>query len=696
MLLAIIETLMTAGAIVCFALAWRAAGRKGALPKTVSLLCLSAGVASALSLAQTIVNDEQVLRFIDVFYFASIDLVMFSLYSYAGELLGKCKNGLQSLAAAFGVFVAVDIFLFVLNVFSPLMTTYSLYDYSELGIYGIFVRTGSVLYGFHLVIDYTMTFVAFILFLVKISHTPKVYRGPYITIVVSLVVIFVVNVLYMGNLIASPTDCSIMIYVVGVFDLYWVTFHALRNNRYGQVVKTIAQGSKGPIVCFGDNGALVVMNDPARELFDVKDSDWDPIDIEAFAREFDMPVLVTAHESCSFVWSPEDEGAFTYACDFTVVKDDRGSCLGYGVTMRKTSDAMDGKTGLFNEESFRERREALQKSHAYPVTFTNIGLGYVTAMNEKCGRTRTDVSIGAFARDLKKAWPDAGESFISYRGASDFEVMSTGLETEEIAAALKKLAQDIEWDVPEEINASFEYGIVVADGASYDAFAASRKAHEIASYKLLASPQSSRSIAVDALVRPLIDRGFTTRDRLEATSRLAGRIACEMGLDESAVYRCILLARISDIGKVAVPDDIAFHTGSYTRGARVLMERHVEVGYRIVKSTAGLSSLARPLLCHHEHWDGSGYPDGLSGEEIPVESRVVAVVSAFDELASAEQGLSASMGLSDAAAEIAAGAGTLSLWPSRCRPASASSRGCRAMQRIALSAQGRWSSTTRR
>lgn len=658
MVLAVIEILMVAAAFACLALAVRSAARKGTLPKIVAVLCCSAGTASLLSMMQMLTSNSELLRVVDVFYFLSIDVLMFSLFSYACELHGKAKQAAHALGVAFGIAIAFDLWLFILNANGPVMVDYTLVSRPEFNIGAGLERVALPPFRYHLALDYAMVAVAAVALIQKTYSTPKAYRGPYASLLAALAVIFIVNVLYMSGIIDSPTDCSCIIYVVGVFDLYWVTFFAMRNNRYSQVVKTITYGSKDPIVLFGHNACLVTMNEPAREIFDVHDNDWDPITLYEFAEMFDMPVLVTAKENCCFAWSPSGGQIGSYLCEFTVAKEEGGRCLGYGITMRKASETMDGKTGLYNEESFRERRGTLQETASYPVLFTSISLSYVSAMNGAYGRAMTDASIGNFARCLRAAWPATGKSFMAYRGASEFEVITRYTTREQIVAALEHLRDDIDWGVPSDIDPDFEYGIIEADGSTYDAVNASRKAHELAEYKLYASPASMRSNNVSALVSPLIDRGFTTQSRVDATSRLTERIAKEMGVDELVTYRSILLSRLSDIGKVAVPDSVAFHTGTYTRGARLLMERHAEVGYRLLKSTAGLSALAEPLLHHHENWDGSGYPDGLKGEQIPIESRIVAVATAFDEKVSGRPG-SVALSFADAIKDIASGAGTL-------------------------------------
>ena len=656
MVFAVIEMLMIIGAVGCFVLALRAFLRHGAIPKTVSALCASAGAAMALSLGQIVVGSELVLRVVDIFFFLSVDLLMFSLYSYTAELVDTHTRTLQSIAVAFGILIAADTVLSVFNVFEPFVTVYTPMDYSNLGITTGFIRTTLPLFYFHMGIDYLMAAASAVLFGVKIYQTASVYRGPYVGLLAMLIIVCSIDVLCMSDAISYVVDCSCMIYVMAALYLYWVTFYTFRSNQCDQVLKTVVHGSRGPIICFADNGCFAVMNAPARELFDVRDNYWDPMTLDEFSQQFDMPDFSSVQDSLSFIWSSDGSQIGAYFCEFTVVNDNRGRCVGYGISMRKAADTLDNKTGLYNEESFRRRREDIQQAAVYPTMFTNVSLSYVNAMNEAYGRALSDASIGDFARWLNRYWPAQGKSFLAYRGASEFEVISQGISSEDIRTVLDKLTDEIVWNLPEDIKGDFEYGIMEADGVKYDAVGASRAAHELCMYKLFASPDSVRSDNVSALVRPLIDRGFTTQGRIDATSRLAGSIAKSMGVDETTYWRCVLLARLADIGKLAVPDDVAFHAGSYTRGARMLMERHAEVGYRLLRSTTGLSALSKPLLHHHENWDGTGYPDNLKGEQIPLESRITAVATAFDDMVNDQD---CTLSFADAIEEIASGTGTL-------------------------------------
>jgi putative nucleotidyltransferase with HDIG domain len=114
---------------------------------------------------------------------------------------------------------------------------------------------------------------------------------------------------------------------------------------------------------------------------------------------------------------------------------------------------------------------------------------------------------------------------------------------------------------------------------------------------------------------------------------------------------------LHDIGKVAMPDAILFKPGALTTEERALMARHPVVGAEIVDGIEFLSEAAKVVRSHHERWDGTGYPDGLHGEEIPLAARVFAVADVLDALTT-DRPYRPRIPLAEARAMIIKGAGT--------------------------------------
>lgn len=118
-----------------------------------------------------------------------------------------------------------------------------------------------------------------------------------------------------------------------------------------------------------------------------------------------------------------------------------------------------------------------------------------------------------------------------------------------------------------------------------------------------------------------------------------------------------LLGLMHDIGKIAISETILNKEGKLTDKEWAEMKRHSEIGFRILHSVEDMGNLASYVLAHHERYDGKGYPKGLKGIEIPLQSRIVAIVDSFDAM-TAERTYRSSVTPKEAAIEIQEHAGT--------------------------------------
>jgi response regulator RpfG family c-di-GMP phosphodiesterase len=131
-------------------------------------------------------------------------------------------------------------------------------------------------------------------------------------------------------------------------------------------------------------------------------------------------------------------------------------------------------------------------------------------------------------------------------------------------------------------------------------------------------------------------RDGETGAHIERMSRLCERVALAMGLTPAHAERLRHAALLHDVGKIGIPDSVLNKPGRFDAAERAVMERHTTIGASILAgSESPLVQLAeRIALTHHERWDGSGYPAGLRGEQIPLEGRICAICDVFDALVS--------------------------------------------------------------
>jgi putative nucleotidyltransferase with HDIG domain len=144
---------------------------------------------------------------------------------------------------------------------------------------------------------------------------------------------------------------------------------------------------------------------------------------------------------------------------------------------------------------------------------------------------------------------------------------------------------------------------------------------------------------LEMLERLAIVAEFRDDDTGQHTARvgeMAAQMALRLGWDALKVDQLRLAARLHDIGKIAIPDEILHKPGKLTDDEWALMREHPQTGAQMLEgSEAELMSLAREVcLSHHERWNGRGYPFGLAGDAIPMSGRIVSVADAFDALTS--------------------------------------------------------------
>jgi len=181
----------------------------------------------------------------------------------------------------------------------------------------------------------------------------------------------------------------------------------------------------------------------------------------------------------------------------------------------------------------------------------------------------------------------------------------------------------------------------------------------LAQQRAIEELRSSRQETVEFLARAIEMHDAETGRHVNRMASIAAFLGTRLGLDSERVLLLRAAAPMHDVGKIATPDGILRKAGPLTPEERTQMERHTTFGYEILADSDSelLRMAAKIALTHHEWWDGSGYPRGLRGKEIPLEGRIVAVADVFDALLS-DRCYRKAMTVNEAAKVIEAGHGT--------------------------------------
>jgi diguanylate cyclase (GGDEF)-like protein len=138
--------------------------------------------------------------------------------------------------------------------------------------------------------------------------------------------------------------------------------------------------------------------------------------------------------------------------------------------------------------------------------------------------------------------------------------------------------------------------------------------------------------STDVLLRVLEERQPELGRHLHSVAALAQEVGARVGLVDEELEHVIFAAELHDVGKVAIPDSILLKPGRLDPDEWAFMRRHTLIGERIVEAAPALIRAAALVRSSHERWDGTGYPDGLAGTQIPLGARVVAVCDAFEAI----------------------------------------------------------------
>jgi two-component system, cell cycle response regulator len=176
-------------------------------------------------------------------------------------------------------------------------------------------------------------------------------------------------------------------------------------------------------------------------------------------------------------------------------------------------------------------------------------------------------------------------------------------------------------------------------------------------YEVPPPPTDAQEEAITALSTLVAKSLPAVAAHMERTGRLARAFVKDLGLGDPLARLVVAAARLHDIGKLGVPPWIMEKEGPLTDFEYDLMREHPLIGQNLIERKRELLPIGSLIRSTHEHWDGSGYPDGLNGAAIPLPARIVAICDAFDAMTKPRP-YSSSLSITTALTEIQRCAGT--------------------------------------
>jgi two-component system cell cycle response regulator len=314
----------------------------------------------------------------------------------------------------------------------------------------------------------------------------------------------------------------------------------------------------------------------------------------------------------------------------------------------------DALTGLGNRRRLmRDLEEVLHPAGGRPSALVLFDLNGFKGYNDVFGHPAGDALLARLGARLGAAMgPDAR----AYRMGGDEFCVLAPLEEGNPLATVERGRRALA-EVGDGFEISAADGCVLVPEEAADAGAAlgiaDRRMYAEKATARRSADEQSRDVLLKALEEHHPDLGAHVHD----VGLLAAAVATELGLDARALQHVRHAAELHDIGKVAVPSSILDKPGKLDAQEWEFIARHTIIGERILGAAVALRPVATLVRASHERYDGSGYPDGLRGEEIPLGARIVSVCDAYDAMTS-HRPYQRALGPEDALAELRRCAGT--------------------------------------
>ncbi len=349
------------------------------------------------------------------------------------------------------------------------------------------------------------------------------------------------------------------------------------------------------------------------------------------------------------------------------IKNPQGDILGVVMVFRDVTEARekqariehlsyrDALTGLYNRAFFEEEFERLDKEEYYPLTIIMGDLDGLKLINDTFGHQTGDLVLIKIAEILRQCCKDI--DVISRWGGDEFLVLLPNTSEEESQVICDHIKQAVsEAEIADtDLRISLGCASKISIKENRDAVLA-RAENNMYKSKLLEA-KSYRNVVLTSIKNTLFEKSLETEEHGKRLGHNCRRIGETLGLTVAELDELEVFSMLHDIGKIGIDEQILQKPGKLTDKEWEIIKTHPEIGYRIANTVPELVNIADFILAHHERWDGKGYPKGLAGEEIPLLSRILAVVDAYDAMTQDRQYRKA-LSIKEAQEELRRNAGT--------------------------------------
>ena len=290
----------------------------------------------------------------------------------------------------------------------------------------------------------------------------------------------------------------------------------------------------------------------------------------------------------------------------------------------------DKLTGLYNRAYFDEKLKELNNKEFFPLSFVMGDLNGLKVINDAIGHLEGDKILKEISGVIKNSCRK--DDLIFRWGGDEFCILLPKTTEEEAEAICNRIRKNCKLNHKTIIPLSIALGVSSKKESKKPIDEVLVEAEDKVYREKLVNEKRIKKNIIDSLNKELFLRHDYIKEHINRVKKYAVELGKKMNLSEKELKNLKMLAKLHDIGKVGIPEEILSKPGKLKKEEYEIIKTHAEKGYRIAMFNPEFEKIAPCILAHHERYDGTGYPLGLKGDEIPLLARIINVVDSYDAM----------------------------------------------------------------
>ncbi|HKL09926.1 MAG TPA: HD domain-containing phosphohydrolase [Clostridia bacterium] len=288
----------------------------------------------------------------------------------------------------------------------------------------------------------------------------------------------------------------------------------------------------------------------------------------------------------------------------------------------------DNLTDLLNRTRFEQKLQEIVETKRFPSTFVIMDIDGFGRVNEAFGYREGDQVLRHYAGKILE---ECGSRDILARwGEDEFAIIMEGVDEAEAIEKAERIGKKNKVVLNDFVRLELSFGVSGLGRENVSVKEVVAHAQEMMLHNKLFKERSIQNSIIVSIQKTIRERSLETEEHTERMAVLANEFALYLGIPKREKDDLLLLVTLHDVGKIGIPDHILLKEGPLTPSEWRQMEKHSAIGCRIIEDTKMLKHMGEYILSHHERWDGTGYPRGISGKLIPKICRILALIDTYD------------------------------------------------------------------